>query len=231
MTENFHGFHPDGLGFLIGMGLQNEPMYFKANKEAYEKYLRKPLLDMVVDLSPLMKEIDDNLDVTPHRTLCKIRRDARFHPAQPYRTHMWFSFKPADKGNSEYFTYHFYIDPDVVSSGIGFYSGAARQMITAFRQRILDETALFEKIIQLDGIKKLDLWGESYKRKHNKIPLPIEVEKWYNKKSFSVHLDEPISDIVFKRDLLHKVEKRYVDLVPLYDFVTGKKDIRFDFNY
>ncbi len=231
MEENFQGFHPDGLGFLIGMGLQNEPMYFNANKEAYEKYLRKPLLDMIMDLSPLMKKIDPNLDVTPHRTLCKIRRDARYHPAQPYRTHMWFSFKPPDKGNSEYFTYHFYIDPDVVSSGIGFYSGAARQMIAAFRQRMVDETALFEKIINLEGIKKLDLWGESYKRKHNKNPLPIEVEKWYNKKSFSVHLDEPISDIVFKRELLHKVEKRYVDLVPLYDFVTGRKDIRFDFNY
>jgi len=231
MNQNFQGFHPDGLGFLIGMGMQNEPMYFKANKEAYEKHLRRPLLDLIIDLSPLMKKIDENLDVTPHRTLCKIRRDARYHPAQPYRTHMWFSFKPANRGNSEYFTYHFYIDPDVVSSGIGFYSGAAREMITAYKKRILDESELFEKIINLKAIKKLELLGESYKRKRNKIPLPIEVEKWYNKKSFSVHLDEPISEIVFKRDLLQKVEKRYIDLVPLYDFVTGRKKVRFNFKY
>jgi uncharacterized protein (TIGR02453 family) len=231
MAGGFEGFHPDGLGFFIGMGMQNEPTYFNANRDAYEKYVRQPLLDLIVDLSPLIKKIDDNLDVTPHRTLCKIRRDARYHPEQPYRTHMWFSFKPANKGNSEYFTYHFYIDPDVVSSGIGFYSGAAREMISAYKKRILKETALFEKIIGLKGIKNLELWGESYKRKQNKIPLPNEVEKWYNKKSFSVHLDEPVSGIVFKRDLLHKVEKRYIDLVPLYDFVTGKRDIRFDFKY
>ncbi len=231
MAGNFNGFHPDGLGFLIGMGMQNEPMYFNANKEAYEKYLRKPLLDMIVDLSPLIKKIDPNLDTTPHRTLCKIRRDARYHPAQPYRTHMWFSFKPANKGNSEYFTYHFYIDPDVVSSGIGFYSGAAREMITAYKKRILKEPELFEAIVSNHRIMSLELLGETYKRKQNKIPLPNVVEKWYNKKSFSVHLDEPISEIVFKRDLLHKVEKRYIDLVPLYDFVTGKKEIRFNFKY
>lgn len=231
MPDSFQGFHPDGLGFLIGMAMQNEPMYFNANRESYEKHLRQPLVDLITDLSPLIKKIDPNLDVTPHRTLCKIRRDARYHPPQPYRTHMWFSFKPADKGNSEYFTYHFYIDPDVVSSGIGFYSGAAREMIGAYKKRILKEPDLFDKIINLEGIKKLELWGESYKRKQNKIPLPIEVEKWYNKKSFSVHLDEPISDIVFKRELLHKVEKRYIDLVPLYDFVTGRKEVRFNFEY
>ena len=231
MEDKFQGFHPDGLGFLIGMGMQNEPMYFNANRDIYEKHLRQPLLDLIVDLSPLIKKIDPNLDVTPHRTLCKIRRDARYHPEHPYRTHMWFSFKPANKGNSEYFTYHFYIDPDVVSSGIGFYSGAAREMISAYKKRIVQNTALFEKIISLEGIRGLELWGEGYKRAQNKIPLPQEVEKWYNKKSFSVHLDEPISDIVFKRELLHKVEKRYIDLVPLYDFVTGKKEIRFNFEY
>lgn len=231
MLGSFQGFHTDGLGFLIGMGMQNEPMYFKSNKEAYEKYLRKPLLDLIIDLTPLINKIDPKLDVTPHRTLCKIRRDARYHPAQPYRTNMWFSFKPANKGNSEYFTYHFYIDPDVVSSGIGFYSGAARNMIVEYKKRIISEPETFEKIINLKSIKKLDLWGEDYKRKQNKIPLPHSVEKWYNKKSFSVHLDEPISEIVFNRELLHIVEKRYIDLVPLYDFVTGRKDVRFNFKF
>lgn len=230
MEQLFNGFHSDGLGFLIGMAMQNEPTYFNANKETYEEYLRKPLTYLISDLAPLMQKIDPELDTSTRHTLCRIRRDARFHPVQPYRTHMWFSFKPANKGNSEYFTYHFYIDPDIYSMGIGFYSGSARQMITSYKKRILKEPKLFQKIIELNDIGKLDLAGEDYKRLQNKIPLPKLVEKWYNKKSFSVHLDKPIDELVFQKELLHEVEKRYIELVPLYDFVTGR-DVRFNFKY
>ncbi|MCK5129322.1 MAG: DUF2461 domain-containing protein [Clostridiales bacterium] len=230
MEKQFNGFHPDGLGFLIGMAMQNDPSYYNANKHTYEDKLRKPLVDLITDLSPLMLKIDANLDTSSRRTLCRIRRDARFHPKFPYRTHMWFSFKPPNKGNSEYFTYHFYIDPDICSSGIGFYSGQARSMITAYKKRILEEPKLFKKIINIEGIKKLDLVGEEYKRKMNKIPLPNVIEKWYNKKSFSVHLDEPIDQLVFSHELLKKVQQRYIDLVPLYDFVTGR-DVRFNFKF
>lgn len=230
MTGKFNGFHPDGLGFLIGMSMQNEPNYFNANKESYEKHLRDPLANLIADLAPLMNKIDPNLDTSVRHTLCRIRRDARYHPEFPYRTNMWFSFKPADKGNSEYFTYHFYIDPDIYSMGIGFYSGTARKMITAFKQRIIDEKELFEKVISQKGIRELDLVGEEYKRPPKKIILPKNLEKWYNKKAFSVHLDKPIEKIVFQKELLDKVIERYVDLVPLYDFVTGQK-VRFNFKY
>ncbi len=230
MEKLFNGFHPDGLGFLIGMAMQNEPNYFNANKESFEEYLKKPLLYLIHDLASLIKEIDPLLDTMPRRTLCRIRRDARFHPEHPYRTHMWFSFKPKDKGNSEYFTYHFYIEPDIFSMGIGFYSGAAKQMITNYKNRIANDTKLFEKVISQKSIKRFDLVGDDYKRAP-KIILPKPVQRWYNKKNFSVHIDRPIEKMVFQRELLDEVINRYIDLVPLYDFVTGKSKVRFNFKY
>lgn len=222
--QEFTGIHKEGIGFLEALKFHNEPTFFNANKEIYTLHLREPLVLLVNALSNCINEIDPRLDTRPKRTICRIRRDARFAKGEPYRTNMWFSYKPIDKNNYNYFTYYFYFDTKSYGMGIGFY-GMPRPLMQAFRDRIEANPTLFEKVINTN-VKKYNLGGEDYKRPVKKIVLPDDIGKWYNKKRFYIDCDYPLDDVFFSSKLVDKITKVYKDLIPLYDFVIGQ-DVRF----
>jgi len=222
MQNGFTGFNAEGLKFLIGLEFQNDPMFFEANRETYETYIKEPLYAMCAELAPTIHAIDPLLDARPIRAVSRIRRDARYCKDTPYRTHMWISFKPADRSNSDYFTYYFFFDANCYEIGIGFY-GIVKPMMDRLRKRILDETELFCRIIRSPGIKKYQLMGQDYRRPLSNIQLPEDIWQWYNKKTFYFGEKQDIGQDFFSRDILEKTKQVFIDLMPIYDFVLGRQ--------
>ena len=225
-TGRFSGLHKEGMVFLDALAMQNDPVFFNSNKDIYTEHIKKPMEQLNDALEPAMKMIDANLDTRAKRTICRIRKDARYAKENPYRTNMWMSYKPADRSNTDYFTYFFYYDTSFYETGIGFY-GAPKEMMGIFSERIDANPSLFSKVIETIDFKKYRLDGESYKKPLKKIDSDNPVSQWYNRKGFYVFERKEINDAVFSEKLVDEIEQVFFDLVPLYDFVMGRK-VRFE---
>ncbi|MBN2879807.1 MAG: DUF2461 domain-containing protein [Clostridia bacterium] len=224
--EKFAGLHKEGMIFLDALAAQNDPIFFNANKEVYTKHIKEPLEKLNSALEPCVKAIDPELDTRAKRTLCRIRKDARYAKDNPYRTHMWMSYKPADRSNTDYFTYFFYYDTAYYEIGIGFY-GYHKELMEEFRHRIDANPALFKSVLEAIKMDKYKLEGEQYKRPIKKFDLSNPIAEWYNRKGFYVYLRKPLDSKVYSEELVNEIEEAFFDLVPLYDFVLGRK-VRFE---
>ncbi len=221
-AEVFSGLHKEGMVFLDALQMQNDPIFFNANKEVYTEHIKKPMVELNDALEPCIKTIDFDLDTRSKRTICRIRKDARYAKEKPYRTNMWMSFKPEDRSNTDYFTYYFYYDTESYEAGIGFY-GVHKVMMDKFRGRIDTNPSLFREVVDSIDFKRYKLEGEEYKRELKKFDLSDPIGQWYNKKGFYIYEKKKIDDIVFSHDLAEYVKQVFLDLVPIYDFVVGKE--------
>ena len=224
--EEFTGLHKEGMVFLDALAMQNDPIFFNANKEVYTEHIKKPLEQLNAALEPCVKMIDMNLDTRAKRTICRIRKDARYAKNEPYRTNMWMSFKPEDRSNTDYFTYFFYYDTNCYEIGIGFY-GAHKEMMDEFRGRIDANPSLFLKVIDTIDFNKYKIEGEEYKKELKKFSLSNPIAGWYNRKGFYIFTKEELKGAVFTPKLLDEIQESFLDLVPLYDFVLGR-EVRFE---
>jgi hypothetical protein len=106
---------------------------------------------------------------------------------------------------------------------LGYYSAKAKT-IAKHRARIDKDPKAFEKLIApLDKQNEFVLDGPEYSRK-KEAPSPKLME-WYNKKTFSLIHDQPISEELFTRDIVDRLITGYTFLMPFYDyFITLDSD-------
>ncbi len=212
------------MEFLMNLSFNNDVYYFNEHKQVFLDHVKAPLVRLCEHLEPTIHAIDSDLDTRTNRTICRIRKDARYCKGLPYRTDMWLSYKPADRGNSDYFTYFFYYEGDRYGAGIGFH-GMQKSKMDAFRARIDREMETFQRIINRPIMHEYILSGEDYKRP-KKVDLPKNVAPWYNKKRLSVYQEFPMGARAFSPQLADDVTRIFTDLIPLYDFVLDR-DVRF----
>jgi len=92
------------------------------------------------------------------------------------------------------------------------------------RARIDKNPKKFEKLIApLAKQDEFVLEGPEYTRK-KEAPTP-DLTAWYNKKTFALIHDQPISEDLFSRSLVDRLLKGYKFLMPFYDyFITMDSD-------
>ncbi|MGI8564342.1 MAG: DUF2461 domain-containing protein [Candidatus Dormibacter sp.] len=75
----FQGWKGDFVGFFRGLELDNSKSYFEAHREQYERDVRKPMEELVAELTPLLG---------PAKVF-RINRDLRFSADKsPYKTNL-----------------------------------------------------------------------------------------------------------------------------------------------
>jgi Conserved hypothetical protein (DUF2461) len=90
MTANGY-FGPGLFRFLRDLKTHNERGWFEANKQRYKADVQAPLLRLITDLAPAIKEIGGGFiaDPSPNGgSMMRIYRDIRFSKDKsPYKTH------------------------------------------------------------------------------------------------------------------------------------------------
>jgi uncharacterized protein (TIGR02453 family) len=82
-------FSKDFLVFLEELKKNNNREWFNENKSRYEKSVKKPFEDFISDLIFRIKELDEDLAITPKEAIFRIYRDVRFsNDKSPYKTHV-----------------------------------------------------------------------------------------------------------------------------------------------
>ena len=178
-TSTFSGFQPDAIQFLADLAANNERDWFQPRKAEFERLLKTPLEDLCVALEEQFRARDIPLHADPVKSPFRIYRDTRFSKDKsPYKTHLAASFGwagdgvDAAAGRSHTENVHasggyFHLQPGEIYVGGGVWHPDSA-WLTAFRQRIVDNLAGFQAIVEAPEFKgefgKVGDDGESLKR-------------------------------------------------------------------
>jgi uncharacterized protein (TIGR02453 family) len=123
MTANGY-FGPGLFRFLRDLKTHNERGWFEANKQRYKADVQAPLLRLITDLAPAIKEIGGGFiaDPSPNGgSMMRIYRDIRFSKDKsPYKTHAAAHFWQANGKDGAAPAYFLHLEPgnSVIGGGI-----------------------------------------------------------------------------------------------------------------
>ena len=178
-TSTFTGFRPEAIQFLADLAANNERDWFQPRKAEFERLLKTPLEDLCVALEEQFRARDIPLHSDPVKSPFRIYRDTRFSKDKsPYKTHLAASFGwagdgvDAAAGRSHTESVHasggyFHLQPGEIYVGGGVWHPES-SWLTAFRQRLVNDLAGFQAIVEAPEFKKefgtVGDDGESLKR-------------------------------------------------------------------
>ena len=218
----FEGFSQKTIDFMWNLRFNNERVWFEEHKEDFIRDFQTPMKSLGWEVYDRI-----NSDFPKHGFIHKVSRiykDARrVKGGDPYRTNLWFSIeKPSEEWTSTP-VFWFELAPENWSYGLGYYSALAKTM-AKHRARIDKNPKKFEKLVApLGKQNEFVLDGPEYSRK-KEAPSLLTAE-WYNRKTFALIHDEPISEELFSRDIVERLIQGYKFLMPFYDyFITLDSD-------
>lgn len=207
----FTGFTPETIDFLWGIRLNNHRDWFMAHKAEYQRTLYEPM-------KALSQEVFANFQDVPNMAykLSRIYKDARMHPAVPYKESLWLSMRPEDLPWSEQPTLYFEIRPEGYSYGFILWKPRA-EMMEKFRAMLQARPGEFDALVkQAEAASGVSFKGEMYYRK-KPCPTP-ELEPYYNLKSIFMDVDRSPDELLFSSDLAEEVVRTLKALYPLYEY-------------
>ena len=217
---NFEGFKTEAFQFLHDLNLNNNKQWFESRRNDYESLILTPLRKLVLDLSPLMYDIDPDIELRPvvNKTISRIYRDTRFSKdKRMFRNHMWITFKHLGQDWHNKPSWWFEIMPQGYTYGMGFYQASPATMQN-FRNRIETDIAEFRHVISLlPGSPPFQLEGSNYKRMIAN-ELPKDLQTWYQRRNMYMICKRPIEDLLFSPGIVDHIKKRYLELEPLYHY-------------
>jgi len=219
---SFEGFSQKTIDFMWNLRFNNERAWFEEHKEDFIKDFQNPMKALAMEIFERISS-----DFGKYGFVYKISRiykDARrVKGGDPYRTNLWFCIeRPSEEWTSTP-VFWFELAPENWSYGLGYYSAFPKTM-AKHRARIDKNPKRFEKLIApLNKQDEFNLEGPEYSRQKEAPALALQA--WYNKKTFALIHDQPISDELFSRELINRLIKGYTFLMPFYDyFITLDSD-------
>ena len=215
----FQGFDDETVDFLWGIRFNNEKPWFEAHKQLYLDHLQTPMRELADEV---YGHIADKLpDYTMVCRVSRIYRDARrLFGRGPYKDHLWFSVERPGGAWSVQPCFWFELGPEHWGYGLGYYSAQPVTMMKLRARMDADPAPMLALTEALAGQEEFVLEGQSYKKPRS-APAAEALAPWYTKKNFSLTHEEPLSEELFSRDIVKRLQKGYDFLLPFYRyFVT-----------
>ncbi len=207
----FKGFSPETIDFLWGIRLNNNREWFMEHKAEYQKTLYEPMKELAQEVFAPFRDVP-NMDFK----LSRIYKDARMHPAVPYKESLWLSMRPEGMVWSEQPTLYFEIRPEAYSYGFILWKPKT-EMMAKYRAMLQARPQEFLSLVKsVSDASGIPFGAEMYYRK-KPCPDP-ELEPVYNIKSIMMDVDRSPDDLLFSPDLAGEVIRTLQALYPLYEY-------------
>ena len=218
---SFKGFTKEALRFLFENKLNNSKEWYDDHKADYKNFVYNPFVELVEELSPAMKEIDESFITVPSKIISRVRRDTRFTKDKSlYRDNVWIVFLRDKSRMATSACYWFELGQKGTSYGVGYY-GAETSDMAAMRELILENHPAFQSAQACYERQSLfTLGGESYKR--SRYPeKPEALRQWLDKKNIYFEAVQPHFDLAYSKDLPQILKRDFQVLKPVYDFLLA----------
>lgn len=207
----FQGFSPETVDFLWRLRLNNNRDWFMAHKGEYQKYLYEPM-------KLLAREVFDAFQDVPNMDykLSRIYKDARMHPAVPYKESLWLVMRPEGYSWSEQPSLYLEVNPEGFHYGFVLWSPKTAVM-ERYRALLAARPEEFHKLVkQAENATGIQLEGKEYARK-KPCPTPV-LEPYFNRKQLLFTRAEAPGEKMFSADLAREVIDTLKKLYPLYEY-------------
>lgn len=207
----FQGYCPETVDFLWGIRLNNEREWFLAHKQDYQRYLYDPTKLLAQQVFGAFQDVP-NMDYK----LSRIYKDARMHPAKPYKESLWFVMRPEGYSWSEQPSLYFEVRPEGYHYGYVLWSPKAAVM-ERYRQLIAAEPEAFLQLVRkVEQASGIQLAGDCYSRK-KPCPVPA-LEPYYNLKNIKFVINGEPGEEMFSPALAERVTETLKALYPMYEY-------------
>ena len=213
----FTGFTPETVDFLWGIRMNNNREWFTEHKKEYVKHLYEPMKALGQELfEPFLDRPGNVLKVS------RIYKDARLHPAVPYKESLWVCIRQDVDWWAENPCLYLEINPDEVHYGFFIWKMRTSTM-EDFRRHISAYPDEFLKLIA-DTEKAVGqpITAETYKRpKPTDNPSLTRFFGW--KQCIGCTRSIAPGPEMFGPELKNEVSDFFAKLTPLYEYFNRFK--------
>jgi uncharacterized protein (TIGR02453 family) len=162
------GISPALFVFLRDLKENNNREWFLKNKERYEKAVKGPLLDFIVDFGEIVPAISPHISAIPRTnggSLFRIYRDVRFSKDKtPYKTAAAVQFRHERGKDVHAPGYYLHLEPGIVFAGCGIWKPDG-DTLDKIRSRIAEKSEEWQKLTRKKTFAdQFTLEGDSLKR-------------------------------------------------------------------
>lgn len=213
-------FTPSFLQFFKELAANNSTAWFDENRKTYEKEVKKPFADFVMDMIIRIQKHEPEVQIKPADAIMRINKDIRFSKDKtPYNTHVAAIVSKYGKKDKSYPGLYFQLSPE----GLAIYGGAymiENDKLEQLRSHIAAHLEEFSALYSDADFKEKfgTIQGEQHKRipsafqeAHSKEPL-IANKQFY----FSAMLKP---EIIVSEKLPEKIMEHYLVGKKINDFL------------
>lgn len=219
----YDGITSDALWLLAQNRFENSKPFYEEHKEEIKQGVTVPMRQIAGELSELMYEIDDMMNLDPVRMVSRIRRDNRFtNDKHLYRDNMWIMFMRPKREWETHPCMWFEVKQDCFTYGVGGFS-MPPALMNIYRRHLVEREDEF--LAAVKSVRKIGarFSGEGYKKPKPGNPSPA-VLPYYNVKYMCFMVDRTDFDILAKQELITELKKAYTALAPMYKFLKAVSD-------
>ena len=161
-------FRPALFRFLKDLKANNDREWFKKNKERYERDVREPMVQFVLDFGKPLAKISREFVADPRPSggsVFRIHRDTRFgKDKSPYKTHAAMHFRHSRGKDVHCPGFYLHLEPGGVFAGAGIWRPDTKSQ-RKIRDAIAGEPARWKRIVRGKKFSgRFGLEGDSLKR-------------------------------------------------------------------
>lgn len=212
----FQGFSDKTVDFMWNLRFNNRRDWFLEHREECREVFTGPMQALSEEIFAYLKDKLPGYDL--YCRMCRVYRDARYvHGGGPYRDNLWFSVQQQTEDYPGTVCFWFEIAPEGWNYGLGYY--ILRPLAAAkLRARMdRDPKPMAALAGALSGQSEFVLEGPSYARPRQAAePL---LQPWYDKRNIALLHREELTEELFSRAVVGRIEKGYDSLLPLYRYL------------
>ena len=216
----FDGFCDETFEFFMAIRFNNNPAFFHANHDWYERAVRRPARALAEALAETVQEIDPLVETRSAKVVSRINRDVRFSKDKsPYRDYFWLAFRRPGADRKTTLGLYFDLGAEGASYGMGFY-GENKPLMNALRRRIVASPGEVLPLVQAT-CGPFTLMPAAIKRLKVPAFVPEALAPWYPLKGFYVEREICDFDLIKSPALAGTVREGLRLLKPLYQYIAA----------
>ena len=185
MEYNFKGIKGEDIELLCINRFNDSREFYEEHKEQLKQGITVPMRQIMLDLSDLMYDIDEQMCTDPGRSVSRIYRDTRGNRSKTkYRENMWMFFRRYKKEYPQAPFYFFEFFPDRYGFGLVFWTWR----VTHFHivhEMILEQPRRFLKAVKACEDAGLEFDCRDVYKKDRYPDAPKELKKYLQSKNMS----------------------------------------------
>lgn len=216
-------FNEEFNDFFKGLAPNNNKEWFHANKKMYERAVKKPFDNFLLDLiANVKREYAPTLDLAPKNAKFRINRDIRFSKDKtPYKMFVSAVIAPQGRKSREAVGLYLQLGVGELSFGGGSYA-PSKEGLSAIRNKIAANPHQFEQLLQEQAFTTFyptGILGDKNKRLPKHLKQAAEKQPLIANKQFYFVANYEDEALISSPNFMDFVLQHYQAAIPMNKFL------------